>query len=252
MKRRSRLRRFLLKTQAASGAYTLSCAAGTYTYTGQDATLLTGRVLVAAAGAYAYAGQNATLTKATPGAYSLVADAGAYSYAGQSATLTVARALSASTGSYAYAGQAATLAFATVAPTVANVAAGGPDARRYAVELDVEREQVEQEDHHAARKKAIEKQRPKGVEPDSTVVQEPKTQAPKAQPALHDAKQRLAAAKQAPLQTGDALAEDVAKLRAVLEIAVGALTDQAEALEAQLKQQQRRRTAFALILAAAA
>lgn len=80
---------------AASSAvnYTLSCAAGSYTYTGKDATLTVQRnyTLSCAAGSYTYTGVAATLTY-TPGSakvdYTLACDSGTYSYTGNAATLT--------------------------------------------------------------------------------------------------------------------------------------------------------------------
>ena len=49
---------------AAGGAvnYTLTCSAGSYTYTGQAATLNRGIKLTCSAGAYVYTGKAATLT----------------------------------------------------------------------------------------------------------------------------------------------------------------------------------------------
>ena len=64
--------------------YTLTCASGSYTYTGQAATFKRGYSLTCAAGAYTYTGQAATLKRG----YSLTCGAGNYSYAGQDATLT--------------------------------------------------------------------------------------------------------------------------------------------------------------------
>jgi hypothetical protein len=98
---------------AAGGAYTLTCDAGAYVISGQDAALLRGRVLTADAGAYALAGQDATLTY-TPGGstYTLVCDAGAYALAGQDAALIRGRVLAADAGAYVVAGQDATLTYA--------------------------------------------------------------------------------------------------------------------------------------------
>jgi len=87
--------------------YTLTCASGSYVYTGQAATLGLARKLSLAVGAYVYTGQAATLTVARR----LALDAGAYVYTGQAASLTVARKLSLAAGAYAYVGQDATLTY---------------------------------------------------------------------------------------------------------------------------------------------
>ena len=100
-------------------AYSLSGAAGSYTYTGKAATFNVGHSLSGAAGSYAYTGQTATLAY-TPGsgsiAYTLSGAAGSYAYTGKAATLTytpgrVDYALSGAAGSYAYTGQVATFAY---------------------------------------------------------------------------------------------------------------------------------------------
>ena len=76
---------------SSSVAYSLSGSNGSYTYTGQSATLsyTAHYKLSGANGSYSYAGQVATLDY-TPGsgsvAYALSGDAGVYSYSGQSAT----------------------------------------------------------------------------------------------------------------------------------------------------------------------
>jgi len=86
-------------------AYTLTCDAGAYAYTGQAATLQVDKSLACAAGAYNYVGQAATLSVQ----YGLVCGAGAYSYAGNDATLSVSYVLSCATGDYTYTGNAASL-----------------------------------------------------------------------------------------------------------------------------------------------
>jgi hypothetical protein len=82
--------------------YTLVCAAGAYSYTGNDATLTyvsgvvpTDYTLACDAGAYSYSGNDATLTVKKN--YVLACDAGAYAYTGNDATLTYAPV---SSGSY--------------------------------------------------------------------------------------------------------------------------------------------------------
>jgi hypothetical protein len=80
---------------AAGGAgspvnYVLTCASGSYSYTGVAASLNVAHSLVCDAGAYAYSGNAATLTY-TPGAakvdYVLSCSAGSYAYSGQPASL---------------------------------------------------------------------------------------------------------------------------------------------------------------------
>lgn len=97
----------LALTGGGGGAvnYTLVCASGSYTYTGQAANLTVARRLALSAGAYTYAGQTANLTVDRR----LSLAAGAYSYAGQEATLGLERKLALSAGAYAYSGVAADL-----------------------------------------------------------------------------------------------------------------------------------------------
>jgi len=98
----------LLATGGGGGGpvnYTLICAVGAYTYTGQAATLRLDRRLPLAAGAYVYTGQAATLVVNRR----LSLAAGAYTYTGQAATLLVNRRLQLAAGAYAYSGQAAAL-----------------------------------------------------------------------------------------------------------------------------------------------
>ena len=87
--------------------YELVCAAGSYVYTGQAATLSVGRNLALAAGAYTYTGQSAGLVVGRR----LSLAAGAYTYTGQSAGLVVGRNLALSAGAYTYTGQDATLTY---------------------------------------------------------------------------------------------------------------------------------------------
>jgi hypothetical protein len=71
-----------------AGAYTLTAAGGTYSYSGNNANLLFNRAIAADTGTYSYTGNNANLTY-TPasGAYTLIADGGVYSYSGNGANL---------------------------------------------------------------------------------------------------------------------------------------------------------------------
>jgi len=88
-----------------SVSYVLSCNSGSYTYTGQAASLTVERKLSLAAGAYTYSGQAAGLTVDRR----LALAAGSYTYAGQAASLGLERKLALAAGAYAYAGNAATL-----------------------------------------------------------------------------------------------------------------------------------------------
>lgn len=69
-------------------AYTLVCNAGSYAYTGVDASLTVGRNIALGAGAYSYVGSDATLDY-VPGAvnYTLDCLAGSYTYTGNDVTL---------------------------------------------------------------------------------------------------------------------------------------------------------------------
>lgn len=88
--------------------YTLTCAAGAYTYTGQAAGITVARRLSLEAGAYTYQGNAASLTVA----HNLQLAVGAYSYVGNAATLALRRLLALDTGAYVYTGNAATLTYA--------------------------------------------------------------------------------------------------------------------------------------------
>lgn len=105
----------LLITLSAGGPvnYVLTCDAGSYTYTGQAATLSLERKLACDTGAYAYTGQDATLQVR----HSLVCDAGAYVYTGNDATLQVRHSIVCDVGAYSYTGNDATL---TYVPGVVN------------------------------------------------------------------------------------------------------------------------------------
>ena len=76
-------------TTGGKVAYVLTCAAGSYAYSGIAAGLNVVHSLTCASGAYAYAGNAATLTY-VPGAatvnYTLTCAAGAYAYQGNDAT----------------------------------------------------------------------------------------------------------------------------------------------------------------------
>ena len=87
--------------------YALTGANGSYTLTGQAATLKVNRKLSGANGSYVYTGQAATLKVGRK----LSGANGSYTLSGQSATFKVNRVLSAANGTYALAGQAATLTY---------------------------------------------------------------------------------------------------------------------------------------------
>lgn len=89
-------------------AITVDAEVGTFSYTGEDATLAATRTLNAEAGSFSYLGQDATLTK-TAAPKELNAEASSFSYLGQDATLTPARNINAEAGSFSYLGQDATL-----------------------------------------------------------------------------------------------------------------------------------------------
>jgi hypothetical protein len=92
-----------LATWAGLGAYSLTCAAGSFALNGQAATLRTS--LTCAAGAFALTGRTANLVHG----YRLAMVSGAFTEAGQAASLTHGYRLTCSAGSFALNGQAATL-----------------------------------------------------------------------------------------------------------------------------------------------
>jgi hypothetical protein len=75
-------------TYTTAGAFTLVADGGTYSYSGDNANLLFKRALAADGGTYSYSGNNANLTYTTAGAFVLTAEGGVYSYAGNNANLT--------------------------------------------------------------------------------------------------------------------------------------------------------------------
>lgn len=105
-----------LPTTSSSGNYTLTCSAGAYVYTGNNATLTYARVLTCSAGAYSYVGQNATLTYGRV----LTCQPGAYIYTGNDAVLTYAvpgvYTLTCNAGAYSYVGNDATLTYVPIVP----------------------------------------------------------------------------------------------------------------------------------------
>ena len=94
-----------LKGSVAGGDFTLTAAQGSYTLTGQAATLTADRTIVAAQGSYTLTGQAAGLL-----ADRLLTSAqGSYTLSGQAAGLEAARLLTSAQGSYALTGQDAGL-----------------------------------------------------------------------------------------------------------------------------------------------
>ncbi len=89
--------------------YSLTCAAGNFTISGQAAGLKATRKVTAAAGSYAITGQNARLIQTYP---ELTADAGSYTISGQAANLEWGHRLVGAAGAYTISGQTARLLFA--------------------------------------------------------------------------------------------------------------------------------------------
>jgi len=91
---------------AAGGAYTLTCEHGTYTLSGQTATLSRNRALVAEHGTYTLTGQTADVTHTgLANNYTITALHGDYTVSGQTATLTRSRVITAEHGNYDILGQ---------------------------------------------------------------------------------------------------------------------------------------------------
>jgi len=101
-----------LPVASGPAAYTLTCNAGAYTYSGQVATLTytpgattINYTLVCANGSYSYTGVAASLKVA----HRLTCNVGAYTYTGIAASLKVAHRLTCAVGAYTYTGVAASL-----------------------------------------------------------------------------------------------------------------------------------------------
>jgi Ca2+-binding RTX toxin-like protein len=100
----------LLAVTSGATNYTITAQAGTYSVTGQSATLLRSKLIVASNGSYAVTGQSATLLRSRL----ITASNGAYAINGQSVTITygggaVNYLLVAQAGSYAVTGSAASI-----------------------------------------------------------------------------------------------------------------------------------------------
>lgn len=85
---------FALGQITGPSAYALTLELGTFTVSGQDATLTNARVLACAVGTFTLAGQNVGLPVSMP------AEVGAYTLTGQTATLQATRTMTAEVGSY--------------------------------------------------------------------------------------------------------------------------------------------------------
>jgi len=88
-----------------AGGYTLVANSGSYAVTGQAATLLKSKLVTANNGTYAVTGQNAALLRSKL----VTANNGTYAVTGQNATLLRSKKITADNGSYAVTGQSATL-----------------------------------------------------------------------------------------------------------------------------------------------
>lgn len=109
--------------------YPLTASAGSFTYTGSNATVSRSRSLTSSSASYTYTGSSATITKGYPidasaGSYTytgssadilrskeLAASSGSYTYTGTSAPLSIGYSLTASSGSYAYTGSSAVITY---------------------------------------------------------------------------------------------------------------------------------------------
>lgn len=90
--------------------FEMSSATTTYTISGQDANLLTARILTAETGAYAISGQDAEFQIGAPDRV-MAADFGLYQITGSDAALVPAYALACEQGFYPVLGQAANLVY---------------------------------------------------------------------------------------------------------------------------------------------
>lgn len=88
--------------------YPITCAQGSYTYTGQAQTLQGAHSIACAQGSYSYTGQSVILTHEGANA-TIICDQGSYTYIGQAQTLTQQRKIFCDFGSYSLNGQAQTL-----------------------------------------------------------------------------------------------------------------------------------------------
>lgn len=107
------------KAQSGAANYTITANSGTYSLTGQIATILKSRIVSAANGTYSLSGQVATvlrskLVNAANGTYSLTGQAAAISYTPPAANYTI----TAECGVYSVTGQSATIAYVPITTSV--------------------------------------------------------------------------------------------------------------------------------------
>jgi hypothetical protein len=110
---------FVNETQGGGAALSLVPDAGSYTFTGTNASLEFGREIAVDAGSYAVTGTDASLEHG----WEVAVDAGSYSFTGTDATLTyVSNSLNLvpEPGSYSFTGTNATLINSTPAPASAD------------------------------------------------------------------------------------------------------------------------------------
>lgn len=87
--------------------YTITLDAGSYSFTGQDVTLLSNKLISLNSGIYTYTGQNVDLLAGR----SINLNAGNYAYAGQNINLLASRLISLESGNYTYTGQDVTIVY---------------------------------------------------------------------------------------------------------------------------------------------
>jgi Zn-dependent protease with chaperone function len=90
--------------EAGTTAYTLTAAQGSFTLTGQAATLSRTRALAASQGSFALTGQAATLKRAL----NVAAAQGSFPFTGQAVNFNLGHAVVAGQGSFTLSGQTAT------------------------------------------------------------------------------------------------------------------------------------------------
>lgn len=97
------------------GPYTITADAGSFTFTGQAATLKVGRKIAANTGSLTFAGQAANFSKG----FALTAAAGSFAFTGQASGLIVARKIAADAASFTPSGSAAMLLLGRTMTSVA-------------------------------------------------------------------------------------------------------------------------------------
>ncbi len=94
----------------AGGAHSLVCAAGTFSLSGQDVTLKSGRVCPIGTGTFTLTGQDVTLTyNPGSGSHSLACEAGAFTLSGQAISFLRGLIMPAAVGAFTLTGQAVAL-----------------------------------------------------------------------------------------------------------------------------------------------